>query len=88
LLRQAKSSVSFPGTNAKQQALEQERERARELRREIATLRADVQRLSSINEVLLAGSAALRSRLGDQKVVALESPKMVPRAPLAGEPGA
>jgi AcrR family transcriptional regulator len=73
---------------AKQQALKQERERARELRREIASLRADVQRLSSINEVLLSESAALRSRLGDQKVVALKSPKMVPRAPLAAEPGA
>jgi hypothetical protein len=47
-----------------------------------------VQRLSSINEVLLAENAALRSRLGDQKVVALKSPKMAPRAPLAGEPGA
>ena len=54
----------------KHQALKQERERARELRREIASLRADVRRLSSINEVLLAESAALRSRLGDQKVVA------------------
>jgi hypothetical protein len=49
-----------------------------------SSLRADVQRLSSINEVLLAESAALRSRLGDQKVVALKSPTMVPRAPLAG----
>ena len=73
---------------AKHQALKQERERARELRREIASLRTDVQRLSSINEVLLAESAALRSRLGDQKVMALKSPKMVSRAPLAGEPGA
>jgi hypothetical protein len=43
--------------------------------------------LSSINEVLVAERAALRSRLGDQKVVALKSPKMVPRAFLAGEPG-
>ena len=68
----------------KHQALKQERERARELRREIASLRTDVQRLSSINEVLLAESAALRSRLSDQKVVALRSPKMVPRAPPAG----
>ena len=74
--------------DAKHQALKQERERAHELRREIESLRADVQRLSSINEVLLAESAALRSRLGDQKVVALKSPKMAPRAPPAGESGA
>jgi AcrR family transcriptional regulator len=72
--------------DAKHQALKQERERARELRREIASLRTDVRRLSSINEVLLAESAALRSRLGDRKVVALKSPKMVPIAPPAGEP--
>jgi hypothetical protein len=43
--------------------------------------------LSSVNEVLLAESAALRSRLGDQKVVAFKSPKMAFRAPLTGEPG-
>lgn len=46
---------------------------------------------SSMREALkslIASDAALRSRLGDQKVVALKSPKMVPRARLAGEPGA
>jgi len=37
-----------------------------------------------LNEVLLAESAALRSRLGDQNVVALKRPKMVPRAPPYG----
>jgi hypothetical protein len=40
-----------------------------------------VERLSSINEVLMAQNEALRSRLGDQKVVALKSPKMMPRTP-------
>jgi hypothetical protein len=87
-IRQEQGRGNRAQRNAKQQALKQERERARELRREIASLRADVQRLSSINEVLLAESAALRSRLGDQKVVALKRPKLVPRALLAGESGA
>jgi AcrR family transcriptional regulator len=87
-IREHQGRDSRAQRDAKHQALKQERERARELRREIASLRTDVQRLSSINEVLLAESAALRSRLGDQKVVALKSPKMVSRAPLAGEPGA
>ena len=83
-IRQHQGRDSRAQRDAKHQALKQERERARELRREIASLRADVQRLSSINEVLLAESVTLRSRLGDQKVVALKSPKMVPRSPLAG----
>jgi regulator of replication initiation timing len=83
-IRQHQGRDSRAQRDAKHQALKQERDRARELRHEIASLRADVQRLSSINEVLLAERAALRSRLGDQKVVALRSPKMVPRAPLTG----
>jgi AcrR family transcriptional regulator len=87
-IRQHQGRDSRAQRDTKHQALKEERERARELRREIASLRADVRRLSSINEVLLAESAALRSRLGDQKVVALKRPKMVPRASLTGEPGA
>jgi AcrR family transcriptional regulator len=83
-IRQHQGRDSRAQRDAKHQALTQERERARELRREIASLRADVRRLSSINEVLLAESATLRSRLDDQKVVALRSPKMVLRVPLAG----
>ena len=83
-IRQHQGRDSRAQRDAKHQALTQERERARELRREIASLRADVRRLSSINEVLLTERAALRSRLDDQKVVALRSPKLAPRAPLAG----
>jgi AcrR family transcriptional regulator len=67
--------------DAKHEELSQARERGRELRQEVADLRAAVERLSSINEVLMAENGALRSRLGDQKVVALKSPKTVPRAP-------
>jgi len=73
-IRQHQGRDSRAQRDAKHQALRQERERARELRREVASLRADVRRLSSINEVLLAESAALRSRLGHQKVVALSGP--------------
>jgi AcrR family transcriptional regulator len=47
--------------NAKQEKLKQERDKGRELRREIAALRADMQRLSSTNEVLRAENDALRA---------------------------
>jgi AcrR family transcriptional regulator len=64
--------------DAKHDDLKKERERGRELRQEVADLRAAVARLSSINEVLMAENEALRSTL-DQKVVALNPPKSPPR---------
>jgi predicted RNase H-like nuclease (RuvC/YqgF family) len=83
-IRQHQERESRAQRDTEHQALKQQRERARELRREIVSLRADVRRLSSINEILLAESAALQSRLGDQKVVALKSLKMVSRASAHG----
>lgn len=77
-IRQEQGRGSRAQRDAKHQELKVEREKARELRREIECLRTDVRRLSSINEVLLAECARLRSRPGDQKVVALRSPQMVP----------
>lgn len=72
--------------DAKHEELSQARERGRELRQEVADLRAAVERLSSINEVLMAQNEALRSRLGDQKVVSLNPPKSVQRGPQGPPP--
>jgi hypothetical protein len=67
--------------DAKHDDLKQERERGRELRQEVADLRAAMARLSSINEVLMAENEALRLRSGDQKVVSLNPPRSLPRGP-------
>jgi AcrR family transcriptional regulator len=64
--------------DAKHDDLKKERERGRELRQEVADLRAAVARLSSINEVLMAKNEALRSTF-DQKVVALNPSKSLLR---------
>lgn len=48
-----------------------EREKARELRLEIALLRTKDASLASINEVLLDENRTLKSRLGDPKVVGI-----------------
>jgi hypothetical protein len=64
--------------DAKHDDLKKERELGRELRQEVADLRAAVARLSSINEVLLAKNEALRSTF-DQKVIAINPAKSLPR---------
>ncbi len=63
--------------DAKHDDLKKERERGRELRQEVADLRAAVARLSSINEVLMVENEALRSTF-DHKVVALNPTKSLP----------
>lgn len=61
-----------------QEKLKQERDKGRELRRQLAELRAQVARLASINEVLLAENETLRERLGG-RVVSLRPLNPVPR---------
>ncbi|BDB30180.1 MULTISPECIES: hypothetical protein [Cupriavidus] len=68
-IRLAQGRDSRAQRNAKQLELKAARDKTRELRQEIANLRSDVSRLASINEVLLAENAMLRSRLGDSDVV-------------------
>lgn len=72
-IRQAQGCDNRAQRDAKHQELKAERDKARELRQEIASLRDDVDRLASINEVLLAENAGLRARLNDSRVVALKS---------------
>jgi AcrR family transcriptional regulator len=54
--------------DAKQDELKNERKKSRELRAQIGDLKADVARLASINEVLLAENETLRRKLGDKVV--------------------
>jgi AcrR family transcriptional regulator len=72
-IRQAQGYNNRAQRDAKHQELKAERDKAKELRQEIASLRADVDRLASINEVLLAENAVLRARLSDPRVVPLAS---------------
>ena len=74
-IRQHQGRDSRAQRDAKHQALKREREKGRELRREIASLRADVQRLSSINEVLHSENQALRARAGNDAVVFSFAPR-------------
>ena len=66
LIRQSQGRSSRAQRDAKQLELKAEREKARELRLEIALLRSKVATLASINEVLLDENRTLKSRLGDQ----------------------
>jgi transposase-like protein len=75
-IRQAQGRDNRAQRDAKHKELKEERDKARELRQEISCLRADVARLSSINEVLLAENAVLRAKLNDPKVVDLASKKI------------
>jgi AcrR family transcriptional regulator len=65
--------------DAKQLQLREERAKARDLRQQVDDLRNQVARLSSINETLLADNEALRTRLGDGKVVRLRAKTATPR---------
>jgi hypothetical protein len=57
--------------NAKHDQLKRERQKNRQLRAMISTLLADVQRLSTINEVLQAEKRALLEKVGEVTVVPL-----------------
>lgn len=75
-IRQAQGRSSRQQRDTKHEQLKAERDKARELRREVGRLRVDVDRLASINEVLLAENAVLRAKLGDRRVVADLSSKI------------
>lgn len=70
-IRQAQGRDNRAQRDAKHQELKAQRNKAQVLRDEIASLRADVDRLASINEVLLAENAVLRARLNAPHVVPL-----------------
>lgn len=72
-IRHAQGRSSREQRDAKDEQLKAERDKTRELRRDIARLRVDVDRLASINEVLLAENAVLRAKLADRRVVDLGS---------------
>lgn len=72
-IRQSQGRSSRQQRDTKHEQLKAERDRSRELLREVERLRADVDRLASINEVLLAENAVLRVRLDDRRVVVLSS---------------
>lgn len=72
-IRQVQGRDNRAQRDAKHQELKAQRDKARELREKIASLRADVDRLASINEVLLAENAVLRARLNDPRVAPLAS---------------
>jgi AcrR family transcriptional regulator len=65
--------------DAKHQKLREEQAKSRELRRLVGDLERMVARLSSLNEVLLADNAALRSKLAGGKVTAIHVRRPVPR---------
>ena len=71
-IRTARGKESRTQRDAKNELLKDERRKSRELRSELETLRADVARLASINEVLLDENATLKARLNSKgKVVGL-----------------
>jgi septal ring factor EnvC (AmiA/AmiB activator) len=72
-IRQSQGRSSRTQLDAKHKELKAQRDRSRELRQEITSLRADVAKLASINEVLLAENAVLRAQLNDPQVVQINS---------------
>ena len=70
-IRESQGRSSRTQRDAKQLELRAEREKGRELRVEMALLKAKVDSLASINEVLLDEIRTLKSRLADPKVVGL-----------------
>lgn len=72
-IRQVQGRDTRAQRDAKRLEVKAERDKARELRREIASLRADVSKLASINEVLLAENAVLRAKLIAPHVVSIPS---------------
>ncbi len=70
-IRKVQGKDSRAQRDAKHESLKSERQKSRELRQEIESLRSDVARLASINEVLIAENASLKAQLNDRKVVRL-----------------
>ena len=70
-IRLAQGTDNRTRRDAKHAELKAERDKSRELREEIASLRSDLSRLTSINEVLLDKIAVLKARLINPRVVAL-----------------
>ena len=68
-IRQAMGRGERARREAKDQELKAARARSRELRDEVAALRVDVARLASINEVLIAENATLKSGQGRSAAV-------------------
>ncbi|EMR49352.1 hypothetical protein [Pseudomonas putida] len=74
-IREAQGRSSRAMRDVKHQDLIAERKKSADYRQEIEALRAQVARLSSINEVLLNENGALKAKLQDRKVVDLDSRK-------------
>lgn len=72
-IRQAQGRDSRTQRDAKNVEIKEEKRKAKALRQDVASLRTDIDRLSSINEMLLAENAVLRAKLNEPKVVDLAS---------------
>lgn len=77
-IRQTQGRSSRQQRDAKHQQLKAEQDKARTLRRHLKQLQADVDRLASINETLLAENAVLRAKLADPRVVDLRPNPQAP----------
>lgn len=78
-IRTAQGKATRAQRDAKVELLKEERSRNRDLREQLDALKADVERLASINEVLLDENATLKARLGSKgKVVTLGHPPVEP----------
>ncbi len=69
IIREAQGSSSRSQRDEKHQELKAERLKGRALRDEITTLRIQVAKLTSINEVLIAENLKLKSQMSSPKVV-------------------
>lgn len=72
-IRRAQGRSTRQQRDARIEQLKAEQDKSRTLRRKIELLLADVGRLASINEVLLAENAVLKARLEDHRVVDMSS---------------
>lgn len=75
-IRLASGRSSRAQRDLKREQLKQDKEKARMLRQEILELRAQRDKLASINEVLIAENLVLRAKQADPKVVDLEPKKL------------
>jgi AcrR family transcriptional regulator len=73
IIREAQGRSSRAHRDAKHQELKAEREKSRLLREDIATLRDQVAKLASINEVILAENREFKSRRDNINLVDLAS---------------
>jgi hypothetical protein len=74
-IRQSQGCCIRADRDAKRGELKAEREKGRTLRQENVDLRKRIDKLASINEVLLDENRVLRAKRGDQKVVDFKSPR-------------